>query len=343
MAGQPTHRFSLAELLAVTEGTLHGTPAPEPAGGFRLCAPEDLAPDSVAVAWSRQGLEEALELDGLLVLSSELFDPAGSRPVIEVTDASLAFARLTAAAADRSRPEPGVHPTAVIAADASVHESASIGAHVTIHGGASVGPGSSIGAGSTLGARSTVGQHCRIHAGVHIYHDVHVGDRVILHSGVVLGADGFGFWNGAGGNCKIEHLGTVTIHDDVEIGANSAVDRGTLGSTSIGPRSKVDNLVQVGHNVTIGSDCLIVAQSAIGGSTVLGDRVTLAGNAAISDHVVIEDDAIIGAMSGVNKRVPKGEFWFGIPAMPHRSFARRQYLLGRLEEIWKFIREARRT
>ncbi len=340
MPGTTTPRLSLEQLLTFTEGALKGA-AVEPDGGYLLAAPEVADSGSVAVVWTRDSLAAARDA-GLLVVSDSLEHHAGDRPRVLVPDARSAFARIARELLPRRSGGQGIAATARVDPQASVHPTATLGDFVSIAAGASVGARSQIGPGSSLGERSSIGEDCLLHAGVHVYHDVEVGDRVILHSGVVLGADGFGFVATEAGPLKIEHLGGVSIGDDVEIGANSAVDRATLGTTSIGARSKLDNLVQVGHNVTIGSDCLIVGQSAIGGSTRIGDRVTLGGNAAIADHVVIEDDAVIGALSGVNKLVPQGEYWFGIPAVPHRSFARRQYLQGRLEEIWQHVREVRR-
>lgn len=332
--------LSLHELLELTGAEQFDVSGA--AEGFLLSAPAEADQGSVVVAWQRASLEEAMARGaGLLVVPEQLQELVADRPHLIVQDARLALARLSAAAKPAARPAAGIHPSAVVHPSATVAADAVIGPGCVIAAEATVGPGSVLGASCTLGERSSIGADCRLDAGVHLYHDVKLGNRVILQSGVVLGADGFGFAAGAAGAVRIEHLGRVELADDVEVGANSSIDRATLGVTSVGARTKIDNLVQIGHNVQIGTDCLITGQCAIGGSTVIGNRVTLAGNAAIADHVVIEDDAVIGALSGVNKRVPAGEFWFGIPALPQRQWIRRRYLNNRLEEIWAFVRKER--
>ncbi len=336
MSGTSAKTLSLEQILAVTGGQpadVDGTAA----ASFELREPDRADEGSVAVLWRRESLEAAATA-GLLVIDSSLDAAAAGRPRIVVANARHALAQLSSQIKPRAEVTPSIHPTATVHELAQVSAEASVGPGAVIGAEARIGPGSVIGAGSTIGERSVIGAGCTVQPGVHIYHDVTVGDRVILHSGAVLGADGFGFAGGPDGMVKIEHLGQVVISDDVEIGANSTVDRGTMGATFIGPRTKIDNLVQIAHNVRIGSDCLIAGQSAIGGSTVLGDRVTLAGNAALSDHINIGDGATVGGLSGVSKNVPAGEVWFGTPAMPYRAFARRQYLIGRLEQIWEFVR-----
>ncbi len=306
---------------------------------FRLSEPVRAGPGDVAFVWRRDVL--ASTAAGLLVVSSGLAD-LGDRPHIEVDDARTALAAVTTDISCSVPYVSGIHPAAQVHETAQVADGASVGPGAVVAAGAVIGPGSRIGALCTVGERSSIGRDCLLHPGVHVGHDVRIGDRAVLHSGCVLGADGFGFAAGQGGPLKIAHLGRVLVGNDVEIGANSTVDRGTLGDTVIGDHTKIDNLVQIGHNVTIGRGCLIAGQAAIGGSTVLGDGVTLAGNAALSDHITIGTGAVIGGLSGVSKDVPAGEVWFGTPAVPQRAFARRQYLLGRLEQIWEFVREKRR-
>lgn len=311
---------------------VHGT-------GFRLSEPAQAGGHDVTFVWRRDAL--AATAAGLLVVSSDLPVPDG-RPHIVVKDARAALAAVTTALSAADRAGTGIHPSAHVHETARISAGAGVGPGAVIAAGAEIGPGSYIGALCTVGERSRIGSDCLLHPGVHVGHDVLIGDRVIVHSGCVIGADGFGFARGPDGPQKIAHLGRVVIGADVEIGANSTVDRGTLGDTVIGDQTKIDNLVQVGHNVRIGRGCLIAGQAAIGGSTVLEDGVTLAGNAALSDHITVGAGAVIGGLSGVSKDVPAGEIWFGTPAVPQRAFARRQYLLGRLELIWEFVREKRR-
>lgn len=340
MAAEPTPALTLERLLAVTGGSAFDLSASGDAV-FRLSEPADARAGAVTVIWNSKSLDQADEL-ALLIVDDSLAAAAAGRPRIVVAEARLALVSLSRELRRHGPSEPGIHSTAVVHESASVAASAHVAAGAVIAAGASVGEQSVIGPGSTIGERSVIGRECRLDAGVHVLHDVYVGDRVILQSGCVLGAEGFGFVSSDQGATRISHLGTVNVADDVEIGANTSVDRGTLGATVIGARTKIDNLVQVAHNVQIGTDCLIAGQSAIGGSTVIGNRVTLAGNAALSDHIEIGDGATIGGLSGVSKDVPAGETWFGTPAMPYRAFARRQYLTGRLEQIWNFVRQARK-
>lgn len=238
------------------------------------------------------------------------------------------------------RPTPeGVHPRAVIDPEAHLAPDVAVGPGAVISAGASVGAGSAVGAGCFVGEGVQIGKGCRLHAHVTLYDGVTIGERAILHSGCVIGADGFGYAPSDRGALKIHHLGGVRIGDDVEIGANSCVDRGTLTDTVIGDRSKIDNLCQIGHNVHIGTDTLVAGMTGIGGSARIGDRVTLAGYVGVADHVTIHDGATIGARSGVHKDVPAGETWMGAPAQPYRGFARGLYLQGKLDKIWQFVKE----
>ena len=163
-----------------------------------------------------------------------------------------------------------------------------------------------------------------------------------MHSGAVIGSDGFGYAAGPTGATKIHHLGTVELHDDVEIGANTCIDRGTLASTVIGARTKIDNLCQIGHNVTMGTDCLVAGRSAIAGSVKIGNRVTIGGSVGISDHISIGDGVTLAAGSGVSKDIPAGETWAGAPAVPFRKWVRGLYLQGQLETIWQIVKGMKR-
>jgi UDP-3-O-[3-hydroxymyristoyl] glucosamine N-acyltransferase len=231
----------------------------------------------------------------------------------------------------------GIHPSAVIAPDAQVDDGASIGPLSVIGPRARVGAGTAILAHVTVGADAMIGRDCLIHPGARIGDRVVIGDRVILQHNVSLGADGFSYAapapdeRSAGDEmsmlARINSLGTVIIGDDVEIGANSAIDRATLAATRIGRNTKIDNLVQIGHNAEIGENCLICGMTGISGSVLIGDRVVLAGGVGVADHVTIQSDALIAAGSGVIRDVPaKGEM-FGYPAVPRkRAFEQIKYL-----------------
>lgn len=303
----------------------------------RLASPADASADAAVVVSSEEDRDRAAAGEpAVLVGPEELATDAA--PWITVPEPRLALALLSERFDRRPVPS-GAHPTAVVHPSAEVAPDVALGAHAVVEAGAVVGAGTRVGPGTVIGAGATVGRDCRLHAHVTLYDGVAIGDRVILHSGCVIGADGFGFAPSARGARKIHHLGGVRIGDDVELGANTCVDRGTLGDTVVGDRTKIDNLCQIGHNVRIGTDVLIVAMSGIGGSTVIGNRVTLAGFVGVKDHVTLHDDVTVGARSGVLKDVPAGESWMGMPARPSREYVRTLYLQGKLERIWRFVKE----
>ncbi|HEV2131905.1 MAG TPA: UDP-3-O-(3-hydroxymyristoyl)glucosamine N-acyltransferase [Longimicrobiaceae bacterium] len=237
--------------------------------------------------------------------------------------------------------EPGedrVHPTAVVEEDVEFGEGVSLGAHATIGRGARIGARTRIGAHSVVGVHATVGSDCVLHSQVTLYRNVQVGNRCILHSGVRLGADGFGFVFQDGEHRKIPQVGGCRIEDDVEIGANSTVDRGSIGDTVVGKGSKIDNLVHVGHNVILGQHVIVLAQTGIAGSTRVGDGSVLAGQSGIGGHLVIGAGARVGAQAGVMGDVPPGESVSGYPARPHREAMRAYAALFRLPELIRKLR-----
>jgi UDP-3-O-[3-hydroxymyristoyl] glucosamine N-acyltransferase len=218
--------------------------------------------------------------------------------------------------------EAGVHSTAIVAADARLATDVSVGAHAVIEAGASIGNRTRIAAGACIGRGVEIGADCVIYPRVSIYPDVHIGDRVVIHSGAVIGADGFGYVFAEGRHQKFPQLGGVIIEDDVEIGSNTTIDRGSLGETSIGAGTKIDNLVQIAHNVRIGRHCIITAQVGIAGSARIGDGVMLGGQVGIADRARIEDQASIGAQAGVlpGKVVRRGSALWGTPARPMAEY-----------------------
>lgn len=225
--------------------------------------------------------------------------------------------------------------TVGIAPGAAVHPDARLEAGVTVDPGAVIGPRAAIGSGTVIGPHAVVGPDVRIgrdcsigaHASVVC---ALVGDRVILHAGVRVGQDGFGFAMGPGGHLKVPQVGRVVLQDDVEVGANSAIDRGSNRDTVVGEGTKIDNLVQIGHNVSIGRHCVIISQTGISGSTALGDHAVTAGQVGLAGHLTIGAGAQIGAKSGVMTDIPAGERWFGIPAQPARDEFRLQATIRRL-------------
>ena len=234
---------------------------------------------------------------------------------------------------------PGIHASAVISPRASVPASAHIGAGVIIEEDASIGENTVLLPNVYIGRKCSVGSACLLYPNVVIRERCLLGDRVILHAGVVIGADGFGYKSGSSGHEKIPQVGIVQIDDDVEIGANSCVDRARFGRTWIRRGTKIDNLVQVGHNVEVGEDGMIVAQVGIAGSSRLGKGVILAGQAGLAGHLHIGDGSIVMGQAGVSKNLEPGSIVMGSPAMDRREFARQQLYIGRLDKTGALLKQ----
>jgi UDP-3-O-[3-hydroxymyristoyl] glucosamine N-acyltransferase len=262
--------------------------------------------------------------------------------LIRVDDPHAALARVIPVLYPEPEAPQGVHPAAVVAEGAVVGQRASIAAGAVIGDGARIGAGSVIGEGCVIGEGVVVGEECRLHPGVTLYSGVTLGDRCILHSGVRLGCDGFGYAFTAGEHRKIRHVGGCRIGNDVEIGANSTVDRGSVGDTVIGPGTKIDNLVHIGHNVRMGAACIVVAQVGISGSTRIGNGVVIGGQAGIAGHLTIGDGARIGAQAGVTADIPAGQAVSGYPARPHREALRAQASLFKLPALAERLRNLER-
>jgi UDP-3-O-[3-hydroxymyristoyl] glucosamine N-acyltransferase len=230
--------------------------------------------------------------------------------------------------------EGGVHATAIVGDGCQVHPSVHLGPYVVLGDGTRVGACAVIEAGCVIGRACQVGEDCHLYPRVVLYDGTVLGSRVVLHSGVVAGSDGFGYAQEGGRHLKVPQVGRVVIESDVEIGANTTVDRGTLDETRLGNGTKIDNLVQVAHNVHTGAGCILVAQSGISGSTRLGDGVIFAGQSGAVGHIRIGDGARVGAKSAVTKDVPPGGFVTGHPATDHRLWLKERALASRLEELF---------
>lgn len=233
---------------------------------------------------------------------------------------------------------PGVHPSAIVDPSAQLGERVSIEPHAVIEAGAQIGDGTVIGTGSYIGYETIIGPACVIYPRVTIRERTRIGSGVIIHSGAVVGADGFGFEVVDGRQEKIQQLGIVQIDDDVEIGANTTIDRARFGRTWIQQGVKIDNLVQIAHNVVIGKSSVIVAQTGISGSTRVGERVTMAGQVGIVGHVEIADGSVIAAQSGVSKSVPGG-VWFGYPAGPIEEIKQQIAWIRSLGKLFARVKE----
>lgn len=283
-------------------------------------------------------LELALKSRAVAILTKPDIAEAAAKPLVLVAEPRIAFLKALEAFAPSRDHGSGVHATAVIGENVSIGEGVYIGALVTIGDGSSIGDGADIMEGARIGSRCTVGEETIIYPNVVLYPGVFVGNRCLIHSGAIIGADGFGYAQVGNTLKKIPHIGTVRIEDDVEIGANSCIDRAKTAATVIGAGTKIDNLVHIAHNVNIGRSCLLVSQVGIAGSTTLGDGVILAGQVGIVDHLTIGDGVQVGAQSGVRYSVPAGAKYFGSPAVPLTQRMRDIAISSRLPDVLKQVR-----
>lgn len=239
-----------------------------------------------------------------------------------------------------ARRPPGISPASSIHPGARLGKDVTVSPFAVVEKGAVVGDRTVLFPGVIVGEDAVVGEDCLLYPHVVLYHGVRIGSRVILHAGCVIGSDGFGFALAQEGFRKIPQVGTVEIGDDVEIGANTTVDRAALGVTRIGKGTKLDNLVQVGHNVVIGSATAIAAQTGISGSCKVGNRVMIGGQAGLAGHLEVEDGIMLGAKCGVPEtlRASEAKVWSGIPAMPHPTWLRMAMLLPRLPELFRRVK-----
>jgi UDP-3-O-[3-hydroxymyristoyl] glucosamine N-acyltransferase len=263
----------------------------------------------------------------------------GGRPTIRSVMPNLDFARATALIVPTSRPEAGIHPSAFVDPSAKVDAGASIGALASVGARTEIGPRTVLHANVTICDDVRVGADCLFHPGVVVRERCMIGDRVILQPGVAIGGDGFGYeFNESGEHEKVPQIGNVVIEDDVEIGANSAVDRARLGTTRIERGAKIDNLVQIGHNCLIGAHSMVISQVGLGGSTRVGSRVFIMGQAGAAGHLTIGDGSFIAGRAGVMSDLPPGSRVWGFPAVPERRWHRSTLLVARLPELLRRLR-----
>jgi UDP-3-O-[3-hydroxymyristoyl] glucosamine N-acyltransferase len=325
---------SLGDLARLVGGEIDGDPSLEIRGFASL---ESAGPGDLSFVTASRHLAAARRSAASALIAPPGLDLAG-RPAIRVAQPYAAVAAVLRVFFPESAVAPGVHPTAHVA------DSARISAGATVAAFAVVGERSVVEAQAVLHPHVFVGPDCRVgegsvlHPHVVLRERVVVGRRVIVHPGSVIGADGFGYVFDGQAHRKIPQVGRVVVEDDVEIGANVTVDRATLGETVIGRGTKIDNLVQIGHNTVVGADTIIVAQAGIAGSCRIGRRVVLAGQVGIADHVTVGDGAQIGSQAGVHRDVPAGAGMMGTPAMPGGAGLRALAAIGRLPDLLRDVR-----
>ena len=326
--------FSVAEVAAACGGRVVGD------GDLRLVGVRSLegaSAESLSFVSEERALSRAASsLAGALLARSAASLPA--RTVIEVHDPQAALIKVLRLFHPVRAPRAGIHPTAVVEGGAFVDPSSEIGPYAIVGDLSRVEANAIVGAHCVVGARCRVGAGAWLHPHVVLYDDVLLGDRVEVHSGVVLGADGFGYAPSAQGLVKIPQVGGVAIGDDVEIGANACVDRAALETTRVGAGTKIDNLSQIGHNVTVGRHDVICALSGIAGSAVLGDGVVLGGQVGVAGHITIGNGVKVQAQSGIARDVADGESLHGSPAIGYRAYQKSYIEFSRLPETARLVR-----
>lgn len=328
---------TLGEIAKLLEGELIGDPKITIVGVGQA---KDAGQGQITLACDKRYFKLALASSAAAVIVSEQTkEEALPKSIIKVKNPSLAWAKTLELFAPKRKTKPGIHPTAVIEEGVEVCEGTEIAAHSFVGKGAKIGQGVIIYPLVYVGEGVEIGDNSIIYPHVSLREGVVIGKKVIIHSGSVIGSDGFGYAEDDGRPVKIPQQGTVIVGDEVEIGANVTIDRATIGATIIGARTKIDNLVQIAHNVTIGENCLIVSQVGISGSVQIEDNVTLAGQAGVADHIKIGKGTIVAAKSGVIKNIGPNQIVSGFPARPHSKEKRVEALRMRLPELLKRIKK----
>jgi len=353
-----TKTFTMADLAEKLGGRLIGDGA---VAVTRVAHPADVCGDGVLALAMDPSLVPLLALGGAraAVLSSEE-GAAGLCAAIVIGRARVALSVLTRLFEEKAALAEGIHPTAIVEEGARIAPDARIGAHSYVGAGAHIGAGCLIHPQVYIGAGAMVGAGCEIYAGARIGARVAIGARAIVHFNASIGADGFSFATpergsvesaketGRGGGAsntallRIASLGAVVLGDDVEVGANTSIDRGTIVSTTIDSGTKIDNQVQIGHNVRVGKNCMICGRVGIAGSAVIGDRVVLGGAVGVADHVEIGDDSVAMAMSGIAANLPPRSLVFGAPAKPRKKAIQDMHSLNRIPALMEKIKDLTR-
>jgi UDP-3-O-[3-hydroxymyristoyl] glucosamine N-acyltransferase len=302
--------------------------------------PEGAKSEDLIYADSPRHLERAAASAARCVLA-EPGTVLPGKTILEIENPKLAFAKAAAWLLPRPPLRPEIHPTAIVSATAQLAPNIRVGPYVVIEDEVEIGTGTAVDAFCFLGRSARVGENCWLHPRVTLYARARLADRVEVHSGAVIGGDGFGYVFGDDRHIKFPQIGSVEIGNDVEIGCNTTIDRGSLDATQIGNGVKIDNLVQVAHNVRIGRNTVVAAQVGISGSCTVGTQVLIGGQVGIAPHCTLEDDAIIGAQAGIpsNKTIRRGQTVWGTPARPFARFKEQYGWLSRLPELAERVRK----
>lgn len=333
-----TPKFTLAHIAEQLGGAIVGEASTLITG---FASADTARPGDLAFAESQAYLERAEKSAASAVLVAGQLKSA-TKTLIHVPNARVAFAKILPLFFPEPNFTPSVHRLADVHSTAQVDPTAHIGPFCVVGERVKVGAHAVLEGGNHIGADSQIGEGTRLFPNVTLYPRSIVGSRVRIHAGTVIGSDGFGYVFDQGSHRKVPQVGNVIIHDDVEIGANVAIDRAALGSTVIGKGTKIDNLVQVAHNVVIGEHSIVIAQVGIAGSTKVGKHVTIAGQAGVAGHLEIGNHAIIAGQAGVMNDIPDGEKWLGSPARLDRQVKRQFIALEHLPELLQRVRALER-
>jgi UDP-3-O-[3-hydroxymyristoyl] glucosamine N-acyltransferase len=327
--------YTAAEIAKLLGGEVLG----DPALALKGFAPADRAQrDDLTFAENENYFARAEQSAASAIIIDGPYTSA-RKTLIRVPDARIAFAKVLPLFFPEPAFAPGIHPTAIVPPSARIDASAHIGPHCIVGEDVQIGPRSVLQGLDHVGANCQLGEDVNLFPSVTLYPGTEVGNRVRIHAGTVVGSDGFGYVLDAGIHRKVPQIGNVIIRDDVELGANVAIDRGALGPTVIGTGTKIDNLVQIAHNVTLGENCLIVSQVGIAGSSKVGSYVILAGQVGVAGHLKIGNRVSVGAQSGVMHNIPDGEKWLWTPAQPDRQAKRLMIAMQQLPELLRRVHE----
>ncbi len=325
--------FTTAEIAKLIAGEVVGDPN-APLTGF---APADHAKPGDLTFAENDGYFAAAESSAATAIIAGKNAVSTRKILIHVANPRVAFAKAVGVFFPEPTFAPGIHPNAVIAATAKIDPTAHIGPYCTVGEGVTIGAHCVLQSHIAIGADSVLGEATNLFPNVTIYARTKIGARVRVHSGTIIGSDGFGYVLDGAIHRKVPQIGNVIIGDDVELGANVSIDRGALGATSIGKGTKIDNQVHVAHNVEIGEHCILCGQVGIAGSAKLGNYVVLAGQVGIAGHLKIGNQVTVGSKAGVMHNIPDGQMWLGTPAQPDKQAKRIVIAVQRLPDLLKKV------